>query len=683
MKPSDLLAAARTRTPLFWWRFFLGAAAAAFSLLLILQPSPWRVLAEAGRMENFTLNQTIYFWTWWAGVGSIVIAVGLCWLAPWWAGAPAPDVPAAPQPPAPRWFWPLTLGAIVACGALAGPTLNHSLWDDENESLTYYSLGRFQANEKTGRLRFKDLHPRRTVFGFSTPNNHVFHNILSRASNQVWRALVKPRGLQFNHYAVRLPAFVAALFAVAAMALLLKEFGSPAAGVAAAWFLAVHPWFTEHAAVARGYSLFMLLALLAVMAWRRALTSGRWLWWVAFATAQFFMMWNHMGSFFLLALLNLAALVLILTRSTPSPQIPVRTQLSKWFCVNSMVAAGLMPLLLPLVAQLRGYTKTNNGIHIGSEWIRDVTWFFIGGAPWTRHSDAGSGHQDMQLVAQSLGAWAPWMTTTLVGLFFLAGVWVLARRGKLAFALAVCVIAAPVLQFFYARMETVHIWHWYVIYALPFVAMFWGLGVAASAERISRAVHRPWLAPAFAASLLATLVFLNHPVHAWQLVHSKTPLRESVLATRPHPGDYRAPANRNILTMALTAPVYAYDPYLLRVRSAAEIILLCRQADREGRPLSANLGHRHEIQIYHQREFALLQDQRLFGRAETFRGAEEVWDRYVFHYTPGAVSRIDLAEFLDADEIAFVEQYAAVPPEKFFAAKVRPAPGGGTTSGSR
>jgi hypothetical protein len=289
----------------------------------------------------------------------------------------------------------------------------------------------------------------------------------------------------------------------------------------------------------------------------------------------------------------------------------------------------------------------------------------------------------MQLVVQSLGSPAPWLAAGLVIFLFAVGLWRFSARDRLSCVLAASLLAAPVLQFLYATWATVHMWYWYVIYAMPFVAMFWAMGLTGVTTWLARVLHRPWLAPAAGVAILAAFAFLNHPVHAWQLVHSKTPLRESVLATRPYPGDYRAPANRNILTMALTAPVYAYDPYLMRVRSAAEIILLCRQADREGRPLSANLGHRHEIQTYHQREFALLQDQRLFGRAETFRGAEEVWDRYVFHYTPGAVSRIDLAEFLDADEIAFVEQYAAVPPEKFFAAKVRPAPGGGTTSGSR
>ena len=59
MNPTKLLAVARTRGPLFWWRLSLAAAAAGFSLLLILQPLPWRLLAEAGGMENFALNQKI------------------------------------------------------------------------------------------------------------------------------------------------------------------------------------------------------------------------------------------------------------------------------------------------------------------------------------------------------------------------------------------------------------------------------------------------------------------------------------------------------------------------------------------------------------------------------------------------------------------------------------------------
>jgi hypothetical protein len=384
-----------------------------------------------------------------------------------------------------------------------------------------------------------------------------------------------------------------------------------------------------------------------------------------------------------LACLNIAAVVLILTRHAPSPAVTVRTQLSRWFCVNSITAAGLLPLLLPLVMQLRGYTATNNGFLLGAEWIKDVAWFCVGGAPWTRNSDAGSGHQDMQLVAQSLGGPAPWVAAVLVAFFFLIGLLLFARRSRLDFALAASLLAAPLLQFLYARWETIFMWYWYVLYALPFVAMFWGVGMSGFSAWLARTGGRHWFAPAATVLVLAAFAFFTHPVHLWQLARSKTPLLESVLATRPYPDDYRSASDRRILTFSFAAPPHCYDPFLFCVRSAAEVVLLCRQADRESRPLAANIGHSHEIRMFHEREFAILQDERLFARAETIPGAEEVWDRYVFFYRPNAMTGVDLSELLDADEIAFVEQYAGTAPEKFFAAKVRPAPGGGTTSGSR
>jgi hypothetical protein len=463
---------------------------------------------------------------------------------------------------------------------------------------------------------------------------------------------------------------------------LLKQFGYPAGGVAAAWFLALHPWLTEHAAVARGYTLVMLLVVLAIIAWRHALLQGSWLWWFAFATAQFLAMWTYPGSIFLLAPLNLAAVLLILRRPKPVNG-PVRTQLSRWFCVNSITAAGLLPLVLPLVMQLRGYTGANNGIFLGLEWINDVAWFFVGGAPWTRDSASGSGHQDMQLVVQSLGATAPWITAVMVAFFSLVGIWSFARRSRLTFALACVALSAPILQFLYARWETIWMWHSYVIHALPLFAIFWGAGLAVSAGWLARTAGRPLVAPVAAALVLAAIVFLNHPVHAWQLVRSKTPLRESVLAMRPDPGNYRSAENRRIITFALTNPAYTYDPCLFRLDSPAEILLLCRQADRENRPLAGNIGHPHVIVPMYPREYTLLKDKRLFGRSETLTGADRVWDRLVYFYTPGAAGKIDLSEFLSAEEIAFVEKYAAMSPEKFFSAKVRPTPAGKKVSSSR
>lgn len=660
------------KTPLFWWRLFFAAAAAAFSLLLILQPPPWRVLAEAGGVENFGLTETVYFWTWWAGLGSIAITLGLFFLAPWWARAAAPEAPAETPHPSPRWFWPLVLGAVLACGAIAGPKLTHSLWDDENESLANYSHGKYVREGDEGKVRFKAFPWRRTIFGYNTPNNHIFHNVLSRASNSLWRSVAQPRGLQFNHVAIRLPAFVAALAAVVVLALLLKDFGYAAGGVAAAWLLALHPWFTEHAAVARGYTLAMLLVLLAVFAWRRALLRGAWLWWIGFAVAQFLAMWTYPGSIFLFAPLNLAAVLLIFFRTAPVVG-PVRTQLSRWFCVNSMAAAGLIPLLIPLSPQMKKYiAKLAETPHdIGFAWLRDVFWFFTGGAPWVRGSSGADWkYLDMQLVGNSLGPAGLWILGLVVVLPVLAGIWRLARSGWTGFAVTFCVILAPTLQFFYARHQRIFIWEWYVIYALPFVALFWGLGAASLAAAAGRLVPRfTWTAPATIAILVLLYAFTTHPVRAWKAKHAKTPHWESTLLTRSHPGDYRSEENRRILTFSITNPSTAYDPNLILLQNPAELVLLCRLADRENRPLYGNIGHMHLMREDHPRELALLQDGRLFGGNTKLGGADAGWDRFVFIYTPGSASNYDFTAVLTPEELAYVEANVNRRPEAVFSKK--------------
>jgi hypothetical protein len=663
------MAFARGRTPLFWWRAALALGAAGFSLLLLLQPPPWRVLAEVGGFENLNFTRGVFVWTWLAGACSVAVITALFFLCPWWAAAPAPEGALSPRDATPRWFWPLVLAAIVACGAIAGPTLGHSLWDDENESLTYYSLGRFLREDGSGKIRFKACPWRKTVFGYTTPNNHIFHNVLSRSTNALWSAAAKPGGWKFNHIAIRLPAFLAALAALAALALLLKEFGFPAAGIAAAWFLAVNPWFTEHAAIARGYTLLMLLVLLAVIAWRRALIAGTWRWWICFAAASLLMMWTYLGSFFILAPLNLATALLIL-RGGPTVAGPVRTQLSRWFCVNALAAAVALPLLLPLVPQMKKYIAklATTPTLIGPDWLRDVFWFFAGGAPWIRNSAEAFRYHDMQLVTQALGTWALWAIGLVVVGFFFLGLWRFARSGRLAFALAACMVVAPALQFFYARHQQIFIFEWYVIYALPSVALFWGAGLAVFAPWLARVMRLPCFAPLVAGAILALYACLVSPVHSWQLSNPKTPHLQSVLATRSDPGDYRSAENRRTITFSHNHgnPSYAYDPSLLIAHSPADIILLCRQADREGRPLVANIGHMHVMDSRYPRERALLHDRRLFGRVEVFPGADYGWNRYVFFYTPGGVSGVDMAELLDEDEMAWVEANAAKRPETVF-----------------
>lgn len=656
---SPLLAAfLRQRRALFWWRLFLVLAAAAFSLLLILQTPPWQVLTDAsGTEEGMNLSRIVMFWTWWAGAGGMAIMGALFLLCPWWVRAPQPVAVHTEAPAlAPHWFWPLVFGAVLACGAISAPALSHSLWDDENESVSWYTVGRYvRHGDEADHLRFKRCAWQKTIFAFTTPNNHVFHNILSRACNELWRTAAQPGGLQFDPLAVRLPAFLAALASAMAVAALLAEFGFYAGGVAAAWFLAVHPWFTEHAASARGYTLAMFLAALAVTAWRRALRTAAWLWWVCFAAAQFLLLWTYIGSLFLLVPLNLAAILLIALRPADVAG-PRRTQLSRWFCVSCLAAAGLLPLLLPITMQFRDFLARLFEAVIGADWLRDTFWFFVAGAPWARGSTPEWTYPDMQIIAGALGPGAVAVLAMLVAGLFLLGCVRFARSGWLAFALTLAVLAAPCLHFFYVRARKIFIFEWYVIYALPFVAIFWGVGAVTLSGWLTRAFKCPQVRPAVTGLLIAAYAFLVHPVHAWQTVHPKTPHRESVLATRSNPGKYRSSENRRIITACVgSSPALAYDPRLLLFDEPAELMLLCQHADWSGCTLAVNIGHMANVQRDHSRELALLQDRRLFGRAEFFGGADPVWNRCVFFYTPGSAAEFDFTAVLNPEELAFVE----------------------------
>jgi len=672
--------AGRRPHPVLWWRLALLPVAGAFSLLLILQPTPWRVLAEVGAKQNLT--ETVFIWTWWGGLAAMAVVAGLLLLCPWWARAPRPAPADAASPPAPRWFWPLVLGAVIACTAITAPTMNHGLWDDENETLASYVLGRYDRKAEADKPRFKEHAWRKTLFGYSTPNNHVFHNILARSSNDLWRAVFRPRGLEFHHWAVRLPAFLAALGAIAALAWLLKEFGFPAAGTIAAWLLALHPWFTEHASLARGYTLVMLLSLLAVMAWRRALLTGAWLWWALFAGAQFLLLWTYPGALFLLALLNAAVLVLLRFRPAAVAG-PPRTVLARWFCCNSLVAAGLFPLLLPLFAQIRGYIDRLGDELIGWGWINDTGWFFLGGAPWMRASGTEWKYLDMQLVRHELGTGAVWFLFVFGAGFLLAGLWRFARSGSLAGALTVCALVAPILQFLYARHQCIHIWEWYVIFALPFVTMFWGVGLQQCGLLLGRVLRAPWLAPAVVTVLVGLFAWATGPVRAWQAEYPRTPHLAATVLTRPDHDNYRSKENRHLITFSFTNPSYAYDPNLLVVRTPVELVLLCRMADRLERPLAGNFGHPPVLEADHPAMHALLHDRRLFGVHRRIGGADRIWDRDVYFYTPGSVAEFDFSSILTAEESAFIERYAALSPETFFAPKIRPVPVGANSAGDQ
>jgi hypothetical protein len=137
---------------------------------------------------------------------------------------------------------------------------------------------------------------------YAAPNNHILHTILVRLSIQ---ALGK------SNWTVRLPALAAGVAAVPAIWLVGRAlFGSAAAGLAAAWILALIPVHVSYSQSARGYSLLVLLALLSLGAALRGISLANRRSWVAMGILAFLTAWTlPSGAFHLLALFAWAILL--------------------------------------------------------------------------------------------------------------------------------------------------------------------------------------------------------------------------------------------------------------------------------------------------------------------------------------------------------------------------------------
>jgi hypothetical protein len=123
------------------------------------------------------------------------------------------------------------------------------------------------------------------------------------------------------------------------------------------------------------------------------------------------------------------------------------------------------------------------------------------------------------------------------------------------------------------------------------------------------------------------------------------------------------------MTFSMSNASWAYDPSLFILSNPADLVLLCRQADRSGRTLAGSIGHIHEMQKYHGSTLQLLEDPVLFGTKHFIGGADGGWDRYVYIYTPGSADGYDFTGALTPEEVEFVERNLARSPDEVFSRK--------------
>ena len=139
-------------------------------------------------------------------------------------------------------WWAVAVVAVAA--AVRYRRLWDSLWYDEMTTLIQYVRQPWQI-VLAGRA------------GQYLPNNHVLHTILAKLAY----AVARPADVPVESL-LRLPAWVAGSVLPVAVAWPLRR-RSPAVALAVAVVLAVHPWLVALGSEARGYTLMLLLGVVA------------------------------------------------------------------------------------------------------------------------------------------------------------------------------------------------------------------------------------------------------------------------------------------------------------------------------------------------------------------------------------------------------------------------------------
>jgi hypothetical protein len=639
--------------PVRRWRVVLGVIVGTTAVWLLLATKPWVAAAEI-RGKTDTLDY-VRIYSWIAGAINVVLLTGLIAICPWWARRHHPKSRPQSQPSgsysrlstarAPRWFWPLVITAMVTTFFYGLPRMNHGFWDDEELNIRTTLWGKFRPDKKSGEVEFVRFNWLETVYGYSKgPNSHTLFSILSRACEEAWNAVAKPKGFPLVEWPFRVPALVFGVLAVAALAWLLKDLGMPGAGVAAAFLLGVHPWNIRYASEARGYSLLIFLVPILFVFWRRAMVTGKWKWWSALALAQFCLVYCYPGIVFVLIVLNLITMGLIL--AGPECAEPRFEQAGRWFCVNVLATIAALQLMLPLVPQGKLYFDfvASQGFVAGWQWLPNTASFMLGGAPWTKSGAPLEGYPEWLARYVENPVLFTIAATFAIGLVCLGAARLLWQGWASATFVAVLAIGPP-MTFAFAYLRRFLVYENYVIYSLPGVVACAAVGLLLFSSWTAKLCGgRRVVALAVVLGIVLGYFAYTNSFRQWLVDNPLQQIRESVVHCRgtldPSTSGYK-----NVRTASFCIPPYLYDAHMERLDSAGAFIAALRRADQEGAPLFLNIGMPWAARDYNPQMWQLFNNAELFEEPVRLRGFEPSLDRLVAKYKRHSAEKFDFSSY--------------------------------------
>ena len=528
---------------------------------------------------------------WWAALinlAGLALAIGT---RRYWLDRRVPELVAALEsradPARRRLFALAVLGAMATLAVLGAPRLGHSFWDDEEYSLHHAIHGSY-VRKPSGELDFDRARLRDTLWHFHKPSNHVPQSLLSRFSNQIWRGVASPDARFANETATRLPVFMAGLLALAAPAYLLRRLGFASAGVLVAWLLALHPWHLRYSTEARGYALLLLFVPTLLLLLSRAIEHGTTRRWVGYGLAQLVLVWAFPAAVFILLVTNTIAIAWIFwTQRSRAGRVG---QLQGFVMANVLGAMLAVFLMLPNFFQLLAFLDRDDLARLdAAKFLTEVLSHLWIGTSW-RISVGAERFVD----AVDLRAAAPGLFRVLLAVSIAAaalGALRLALGGKRALPIALALLLPAPLTLGFALARETYLNQWYLVFALPSVAVFLTLGLTWPAAWLERrgGAAGPVVALLLGVAFLAPYGWLTHEKRESLRAGPLQPIRESVALTRPVRDPFD-PRNRDVVTVSFQAPPLYYDPLVRVISGPRELRPLMREADERGTTLFVNYG---------------------------------------------------------------------------------------------
>jgi hypothetical protein len=614
------------------WRAGLGFLTLGGLVFLLAARKPWTIFLG----DDLRFEDTVAYFIWFGVAAATVVSAGLAGLAGWWAERAVTGH--AVGSPTPRWFWPCVALAMAFSAATSLPRLDYSLWDDEEFNARRSIVGFYKVRKEDGApIKFYRADWTDAFFGYREPNNHIFNSVLAKAGHELWLALRGDLGKPFSEWPLRLPSFVFGVLSVATMAWMLKTWGWPGAGVLAAALFALHPWHVRYVAECRGYGIVLCFVPLVLGLWRHALIDGRWRWWAAFGTAQFFLLWTYPGVAFILIVLNVLSLpAILLGRESAGPRI---SQLGRWFCANACAALPTFVLFLPLIPQMREFMEheSSQGNFIGWPWVVNVMNHFLAGTAWFRNSQQGAEYPEILFAFRGMMPvyWSIACVSVAAAIF---GSIRFMRSGFSGVVFVLATLLPPIITFCLARSRGHLIYEPYVIFALPGWVALIAVGCAWAVGAIPRPVPRI----SVALLLVAVFAWFTEGTRSWMRDNPLQPLKESALLTRGTLDPLQA--DSRVLTASFSIPPYLYDPLGLRVESTVQFLELLKQADLENRPLLVNIGMPWAAREFSPGLWSIVNDSSLFEKTAHLRGLDPGLDRILYRYKPGSAAERNFSD---------------------------------------